>query len=233
MYHHIKSILVSRILPELGSLMILTAVVLLLGACGNDTSSTNDESAHQTDDVWSLGSDKSETGEKPDPEIPQSGKTQVQVIPASDLTPGEVKRNVNMENPLGESPEVIAAGESHFSAFNCAGCHAPKGGGGMGPPLSDDSWIYGDQPAQIYNSIVQGRPNGMPSYADMLPENVVWQLVAYVGTLNERKDSGEQEPDSSSDDRQKPAAGMDKPASVTDKPGGDPDKKNSADEKSS
>ncbi len=44
----------------------------------------------------------------------------------------------------------------------------------------DDKWIYGAHPAQIYSSIVQGRPNGMPAFADRVPEQQVWQLVAYV-----------------------------------------------------
>ena len=38
------------------------------------------------------------------------------------------------------------------------------GGGGIGPPLMDDRWIYGSAPENIYASIVQGRPNGMPAW---------------------------------------------------------------------
>ena len=33
-------------------------------------------------------------------------------------------------------------GKRLFGWFNCAGCHA-NGGGGMGPPLMDEKWIYG------------------------------------------------------------------------------------------
>ena len=28
----------------------------------------------------------------------------------------------------------------------------------------DAEWIYGSHPEQIYSDIVQGRPNGMPSF---------------------------------------------------------------------
>ena len=45
--------------------------------------------------------------------------------------------------------------------MNCAGCHF-NGGGGMGPPLMDNIWIYGDSIENIGASIREGRPNGMP-----------------------------------------------------------------------
>jgi len=37
---------------------------------------------------------------------------------------------------------------------------------------------------QIYATIVQGRPNGMPAFAGKLPATQVWQLVAYVRSLS-------------------------------------------------
>ena len=40
-------------------------------------------------------------------------------------------------------------GQLLFEQMNCSGCHA-NGGGGMGPPLMDDEWIYGSQPNQIF-----------------------------------------------------------------------------------
>lgn len=93
-----------------------------------------------------------------------------------------------VENPLSDDPDAITAGERHFTAFNCAGCHAPLGGGGMGPPLSDDRWIYGSEPAQMFLTIMHGRPEGMPAFGSMLPAQTVWELVAYVETLSEIDD---------------------------------------------
>ena len=60
-------------------------------------------------------------------------------------------------------------GKRLFSWYNCIGCHA-NGGGGMGPPLMDDEWIYGSEPANIFATIVEGRPNGMPSFGGSIPE---------------------------------------------------------------
>ena len=53
----------------------------------------------------------------------------------------------------------------------------------MGPALMDDRWIYGAEPAQIYETIVEGRPNGMPAFRGKIAEQQTWQLVAYVRSL--------------------------------------------------
>ena len=54
----------------------------------------------------------------------------------------------------------------------------------MGPPLMDDVWIYGSEPQNIYATIVEGRPNGMPSFRGKIPEQQVWELVAYVRSMS-------------------------------------------------
>jgi cytochrome c oxidase cbb3-type subunit 3 len=58
-----------------------------------------------------------------------------------------------------------------------------RGGGGMGPSLSDDIWIYRDSAANIYLSIAQGRAAGMPSFGAMLPDRTIWELVAYIQSI--------------------------------------------------
>lgn len=89
-----------------------------------------------------------------------------------------------LRNPYEGNAAAIAQGRRLFQSMNCVGCHASQGGGGIGPPLSDDQWIYGSEPAQIFLTITQGRPNGMPSFAAALPEDEMWKLVAYVRTLS-------------------------------------------------
>jgi len=78
---------------------------------------------------------------------------------------------------------AAAEGKRLFQAFNCAGCHQ-HGGGGIGPALMDSQWIYGSRSEDIYRTIVQGRPNGMPSFAGKIPEFQVWELVAYVRSMS-------------------------------------------------
>jgi cytochrome c oxidase cbb3-type subunit 3 len=88
-----------------------------------------------------------------------------------------------VKNPYEGNAYALSEGQRLFSAYNCVGCHA-HGGGGSGPPLMDDQWIYGGEPQQVYLTIVQGRPNGMPSFRGKIPENQVWQLAAYVRSLS-------------------------------------------------
>jgi cytochrome c oxidase cbb3-type subunit III len=87
------------------------------------------------------------------------------------------------ESPFQRNAWGMAEGKRLFTAYNCVGCHA-NGGGGMGPPLMDDRWIYGAAPANIYQTIVEGRPNGMPAYRGRIPSAQVWMLVAYVQSMS-------------------------------------------------
>jgi len=70
-----------------------------------------------------------------------------------------------------------------FASMNCSGCHS-NGGGGMGPALMDDNWIYGSDPDQVFASIAEGRPNGMPAWKYRLNNQQIWELVTYVRSLS-------------------------------------------------
>ncbi len=70
-----------------------------------------------------------------------------------------------------------------YKQFNCAGCHF-NGGGGIGPPLMDDKWIYGGRLDQIFNSIYQGRPNGMPVWGGKIPDQQIWEIATYVRSMS-------------------------------------------------
>ncbi|HZQ25686.1 MAG TPA: c-type cytochrome [Terriglobales bacterium] len=82
-----------------------------------------------------------------------------------------------------ESAYSVSEGQRLFNQYNCVGCHA-NGGGGIGPPLMDNNWIYGSEPGNIFATIVQGRPNGMPSFRNRIPEYQVWEIVSYVRSLS-------------------------------------------------
>jgi cytochrome c oxidase cbb3-type subunit 3 len=85
--------------------------------------------------------------------------------------------------PYNYNAYAISEGKALYNQFNCVGCHS-NGGGGMGPPLMDDKWIYGSDPASVFASIVEGRPNGMPSWRGRIPNYEVWRLVAYVRSMS-------------------------------------------------
>ena len=79
--------------------------------------------------------------------------------------------------------QAISAGARLFNWYNCSGCHF-HGAGGMGPSLMDQDWIYGGRIDQIHATLVQGRPNGMPSWAGKIPDKEMWEISAYVRSLS-------------------------------------------------
>jgi cytochrome c oxidase cbb3-type subunit 3 len=89
----------------------------------------------------------------------------------------------DVKNPYQGDQVAIQEGGRLYQWYNCAGCHAPKGGGGMGPPLSDADWIYGDDSVSIFNSIWEGRPEGMPAWAGRIPRDQVWKIVAFIENM--------------------------------------------------
>jgi cytochrome c oxidase cbb3-type subunit 3 len=106
------------------------------------------------------------------------------VVRVSELQPGTpLDTTRHVRNPYENNAYAISEGQRLFGWYNCAGCHA-NGGGGMGPPLMDDKWIYGGAPENIYATIIEGRPNGMPSFAGKIPTSQVWEIVAYVRSLS-------------------------------------------------
>ena len=77
----------------------------------------------------------------------------------------------------------LSQGKTLYAWFNCNGCHS-NGGGGSGPALMDDRWIYGGQIENIVQTIREGRPNGMPSFRGKVPDDQIWQLAAYVRSMS-------------------------------------------------
>jgi cytochrome c oxidase cbb3-type subunit 3 len=111
------------------------------------------------------------------------------IIPLVPLAPGPegpVQQIPEAVEKYEGNPEMIAAGKQLYSAMNCVGCHA-NGGGGMGPPLMDSTWIYGSSLAHIFSSIREGRPNGMPSFRGRILDEQIWQLAAFVKSLSNDK----------------------------------------------
>jgi cytochrome c oxidase cbb3-type subunit III len=112
-----------------------------------------------------------------EPNPPSTFVTQV------NLQPGPTIVTDTSEGEFDDNAHGTTEGQQLFDQMNCSGCHA-NGGGGMGPPLMDDEWIYGSLPNQIFASIAEGRANGMPSWKYRLNNQQIWQLVAYVRSLS-------------------------------------------------
>ena len=95
---------------------------------------------------------------------------------------GYVKPPADNVSMYDDNAYAVNEGKRLFRWYNCVGCHA-NGGGGMGPALMDSEWRYGSDPASLYSTIVQGRPNGMPSFGGHIPDDQVWKIVAYVRSM--------------------------------------------------
>jgi cytochrome c oxidase cbb3-type subunit 3 len=51
-------------------------------------------------------------------------------------------------------------------------------------------FIYGREPANIYLSIRQGRPYGMPAWGELLSPDGIWDLVAYITSISSAPEDG-------------------------------------------
>lgn len=114
-------------------------------------------------------------------QAPPGARTEA--ISQSDLRPGGYIPAVQTKNPAEENAPALSEGKRLYEWYNCSGCHF-HGGGGIGPPLMDNKWIYGSDPANVYETIVEGRPNGMPSFRGKIPDYQIWEIVGYVRSLS-------------------------------------------------
>jgi cytochrome c oxidase cbb3-type subunit III len=117
--------------------------------------------------------------------IEKSGQCDLRQIPMVNITPGAISPCTEIKNPNIGNPQAVERGMKYFTAFNCVGCHAPNGAGGMGPALSDDALFkYGTDPSVLFLVISHGAPNGMPAWGTVLPKEVIWDLVSYIESIN-------------------------------------------------
>jgi cytochrome c oxidase cbb3-type subunit III len=138
--------------------------------------------------------------EKP---APTSGRTAGSVAPTptaawTGVTPhprniqaGAVLPSDSGGNPYVGQRDAVKIGEQLFNRYNCDGCHGDGAAGSVGPTLADGRWRYGGTPREIYQSIYEGRPLGMPSYRAVANEPI-WYLVAYLRSLEDSTDHATQ-----------------------------------------
>ena len=87
------------------------------------------------------------------------------------------------ENPYAHDKVALAEGKKLFARFNCSGCHGDHAGGGMGPSLRDEAWMYGGSGADIFSTIAEGRAHGMPAWGTKLTQDQIWKLAAYIQSM--------------------------------------------------
>jgi cytochrome c oxidase cbb3-type subunit 3 len=88
-----------------------------------------------------------------------------------------------LTNPYAGNAARIAVGAKLFVSYNCMDCHGADGSGAMGPSLQDGRWHFGSTAGDVFQSIYEGRPDGMPSWGGRISDDQIWTLVAYVQSL--------------------------------------------------
>src|SRR5262249_43368031 len=86
-------------------------------------------------------------------------------------------------NPYTGNPQAIAEGQQLYKDLNCYGCHGMRGGGGMGPNLTDETWQTGDgSDASLLAQIREGRGK-MPAFKDVIDDDQAWKIIAFIRSL--------------------------------------------------
>jgi mono/diheme cytochrome c family protein len=84
----------------------------------------------------------------------------------------------------GDGKGSAVEGRRKFLEMNCYGCHGGRGGGGMGPNIRDDR----PNDNRIADAIRNGRPTGMPSYRDLVSNQDIQNLTAYIRSLRSNEE---------------------------------------------
>jgi len=158
------------------SILLLCAVTaLVLVGCRHDTQDIRGGAAGDVQ----LPQQRSHAGVVDTTGLPDEGV--LSRVAIGDLAGiGNNTLDVTVRNPYATDMAAIKQGNDLFVSMNCAGCHGYNLKGGMGPDLTDTYWRYGGSPADIYKSIFEGRPQGMPAWGRSIPPAMIWKVVSYI-----------------------------------------------------
>src|ERR1700684_2237607 len=95
-----------------------------------------------------------------------------------------------LSNPYKDTQaDIVAQGETLFRSYSCSGCHGGTGGGGMCPPLTNDTWVYGGDDDTLFRLVTLGsdelQKNG---YSRTGRENVVGPMPPFGSIIKSSDD---------------------------------------------
>lgn len=123
--------------------------------------------------------------------------------PVAAKTPAEAIAGAEkgqLKNPHGGDQKAAEEGQKLYMTAGCNGCHGGTGGGGMGPPLTNPVWIYGDDDDTLFRLIALGSADlqkagftrkgsenvkgPMPPAKDIVKsEDDLWKIIAWIKSL--------------------------------------------------
>ncbi len=105
-------------------------------------------------------------------------------------------------NPYRDDYDAVAEeGRKIYMAAGCNGCHGGTGGGGMGPPLTNPVWVYGNDGDTMFRLIALGTKGleeqgytrqrselvkgPMPPFGTIIKSNDdLWKLISWIWSVN-------------------------------------------------
>ncbi len=100
------------------------------------------------------------------------------------LLPTQGLADEAMKNPVAGDAAAIAEGELLFQAVCSGYCHvkAEADRDGKCPNLFDCDWVNGSgTDAEMFKVVAEGVPKTeMVGFAGQLPDDMIWQILAYV-----------------------------------------------------
>ena len=87
-------------------------------------------------------------------------------------------------NPVGQGPEVVAAGRVAFNRV-CTGCHGVNGGEGeRAPALVGERRFFRLSEGALYDTIENGIPGtGMMAMGKAMDDKDVWRIVVFIRAM--------------------------------------------------
>lgn len=118
------------------------------------------------------------SADAPAPEAPPAP------LPAGQLAPlDRVKASPQgtLKNPYSDdNGDIVAQGQKLYLQYSCNGCHGGNGGGGICPPLINDTWVYGGDDDTLFRLVSLGSIDlQAKGYARKGHENVVAPMPAF------------------------------------------------------
>ena len=114
------------------------------------------------------------------------------VMPNLGLTPEQVDNlTAHVMSLSGRDADAAKAeaGKEAFMTAGCIGCHGMDGTGNQmlgAPNLTDNTWLYGGSPGAIKQTLTKGRAGVMPAQKELLGDEKVHLLTAYVYSLSSK-----------------------------------------------
>jgi len=122
---------------------------------------------------------------------------------ASGGSPLETARKAekgSLKSPYTDYESVAADGRKVYLAAGCNGCHG-MGGGGMGPPLTNQIWVYGKDDDTLFRVIALGSDElqkqgykrigsetvvgPMPPFGEIVKsDDDMWKIIAFIRSVN-------------------------------------------------